>query len=290
VSGHSAQPVHPHCQNCGAAMHGPYCHQCGQHDFDFHRSFGHVFREALENFFHFDEKFFRNVVTLLFRPGQLSADFNAGRRAAQMPPFRLYLFISVLFFLMRLLQGTESEVPARSANDAEAAIPSAQPPVRIGGEEKKVRPPLERMLTERTAFAFRHQEEIKEAYVHAVPKMLLICLPVFALLTRLLFRRAGQLYLPHLIVSVHYHTFVFLWWLVSAGWSELTSLLSPALGAAVALAAGLWMILYPVVMLHRLYGQSWLKTSFKAVVLAIVYGLTITVGFTLTAIIVVAMV
>ncbi|HLP25762.1 MAG TPA: DUF3667 domain-containing protein, partial [Acidobacteriota bacterium] len=96
-------PFHTHCENCGTELKGPFCHACGQHDFEFHRSFGHVFLEALENFFHFDAKFFRNIVTLLFRPGALTADFNSGKRASQMPPFRLYVFVSVLFFFMSFI-------------------------------------------------------------------------------------------------------------------------------------------------------------------------------------------
>lgn len=98
--GQAHGPIHTHCENCGTELKGPFCHACGQHDFEFHRSFGHVFMEALENFFHFDAKFFRNIVTLLFRPGQLTADFNAGKRASQMPPFRLYLFTAFVFFLL----------------------------------------------------------------------------------------------------------------------------------------------------------------------------------------------
>src|SRR5688572_11178452 len=62
-------PFHTHCENCGTKLDGPYCHRCGQHDFEFHRSFWHVFLEALENLFHFEGKFFRNIVTLLFQPG-----------------------------------------------------------------------------------------------------------------------------------------------------------------------------------------------------------------------------
>jgi hypothetical protein len=361
VSDHSAHPVHTHCQNCGAGMQGPYCHRCGQRDFEFHRSFGHVFLEALENFFHFDEKFFRNVITLLFRPGQLSADFNAGRRAAQMPPFRLYLFISVLFFLVRLLEGTGGDLPGgritgnhegrqelaeavaeKAAKSADPAVrqhllelqqrlldparkpvtmtaaerkdlpivlgreveqelaqpfatgansaPDADSPLRIGGDAKKARSPLEKALTERTDYALRHQEEIKEAYVHAVPKMLLLCLPFFALYTRVLFRRSGLVYLQHLIVSVHYHTFVFLWWMIMEGWGGLAGLISPYLGAAVSVSMGVWMVLYPLLMLRRLFGQGWLKTMFKTVVLSTVYGMTITAGFALTAIVVVAMI
>jgi hypothetical protein len=101
-AGHGA-PVHTHCQNCGVPLSGPFCHRCGQQDLDFQRSFGHVVLEVLESFFHFDAKFFRNIATLVFQPGRLTAEFNAGRRASQMPPFRLYLFVSVLFFFLSLL-------------------------------------------------------------------------------------------------------------------------------------------------------------------------------------------
>ncbi|MDQ5980028.1 MAG: hypothetical protein QG602_3003, partial [Verrucomicrobiota bacterium] len=96
-------PFHTHCENCGTKLEGPWCHKCGQHDFEFHRSFWHVFMEALETLFHFEGKFFRNIVTLLFRPGVLTADFNAGKRATQMPPFRLYIFVSFIFFLLIFL-------------------------------------------------------------------------------------------------------------------------------------------------------------------------------------------
>ncbi|HVU18442.1 MAG TPA: DUF3667 domain-containing protein [Candidatus Didemnitutus sp.] len=351
MSDHSAPPAHAACQNCGAELHGPFCHRCGQHDFEFHRSFGHVFLEALENFFHFDEKFFRNVFTLLFRPGRLSADFNAGKRAGQMPPFRLYLFISVLFFLARLLHGGGNDLPAQVNGDrdtreslaeavASAATDSKDPAAKqrlenlrqelldptlkavkltaeqerdlpaileqkirrelagkdrthnqdLSREEAKAKTPLERALSEKAEFALSHQEEIKEAYTHAVPKMLLICLPLFALYTRILFRKAGLFYLQHLIIAIHYHTFVFLWWMVSEGWTGLVGLLSPIVAGIIGLAATLWMLIYPVIMLRRLFGQSWPLTILKAAVLTLVYGLTITAGLAITAIVVVAMV
>ena len=57
-------PSHLHCENCGTKLQGPFCHRCGQHDFDINRSFIHTFFEALENFFHFDTKLFRNLITL----------------------------------------------------------------------------------------------------------------------------------------------------------------------------------------------------------------------------------
>lgn len=99
-SGHSAStPLHAQCQNCGAPLAGPYCAQCGQHDVDYHRSFGHLTEDLLENLFHFEGKFFVSVAWLLAKPGRLTNEFNAGRRQSQLHPLRFYIFVSVLFFL-----------------------------------------------------------------------------------------------------------------------------------------------------------------------------------------------
>ena len=87
------------CRNCGASLSGPYCAQCGQHDVDYHQSFGHLTEDLLENLFHFEGKFFVSVAWLLAQPGRLTNEFNAGRRQSQLHPLRFYIFVSVMFFL-----------------------------------------------------------------------------------------------------------------------------------------------------------------------------------------------
>ena len=49
---------------------------------------------------HADSRLWRTLRALLFRPGYLSQQFLAGRRARYLSPFRLYFVLSVLFFLM----------------------------------------------------------------------------------------------------------------------------------------------------------------------------------------------
>lgn len=327
--------VHTHCENCGTALSGPYCHACGQHDIDFHRSFGHMFFDALENFFHFDAKLFRNIVTLLFRPGRLTAGFNAGQRAAQMPPLRLYIFVSVLFFFisflgrgdfelfrtdtpaeaekfqadaagvlqemanatpdpkarLRLAQAAE-KLKARAATQ-EAATAGAKP--AAGRTEPgvldlslngKKHTELERYLIEKGRYAVEHRREMGAAFLHALPKMLLVCLPFFALFTRLLFRKSGQVYLQHLVLALHFHTFIFLWRLVADGWIFLFHGLSAKLAGLLTFGANLWLFLYVFLMLRHLFRNSWPRTIFKTFVLAGAYGLTLGLGFGATAIVI----
>jgi hypothetical protein len=105
VSSHAtpdyADPAAPPrvCQNCAAPLTGPFCAQCGQHDVDYHRGFHHLFHDLAENFFHFEGKFFVTVAWLLAKPGRITLEFIAGRRASQLNPLRFYIFVSVLFFL-----------------------------------------------------------------------------------------------------------------------------------------------------------------------------------------------
>jgi Protein of unknown function (DUF3667) len=92
----------PECPNCGTRLgDGPnFCPTCGQPNHDVNVSFGHVIEETLEGVFHFDSKVWLTFRELLFQPGKLTVDFLAGRRARFVPPIRLYIFISFVFFFL----------------------------------------------------------------------------------------------------------------------------------------------------------------------------------------------
>ncbi len=89
-----------HCENCGAALTGPYCAQCGQPAVDYHRSFGSLLADAADAFFNFDARFFQSFGLLLFKPWRLTNEFVEGKRARHVHPLRVYLIASVMFFLV----------------------------------------------------------------------------------------------------------------------------------------------------------------------------------------------
>ncbi len=97
---------HPHklsiCPNCQTDLSGGenFCPTCGQPNHDVNVTFGHVVEETLEGVFHFDSKVWLTFKELLFYPGKLTVDFLAGRRARFVPPIRLYVFISLVFFFL----------------------------------------------------------------------------------------------------------------------------------------------------------------------------------------------
>jgi hypothetical protein len=60
----------------------------------------HFAGEAFESITHADSRLWRTLWFLLAKPGRLTREFFEGKRAGYLPPFRLYLVISLLFFLV----------------------------------------------------------------------------------------------------------------------------------------------------------------------------------------------
>lgn len=122
-----APPPLTHCEDCGAELHGHYCSKCGQVAIDYRRSFRHVIADVAESFLNWDSKFIQTIGLLLLRPGWLTNQFVAGRRTRYLHPLRLYLLVSIAFFLAaRLLPvnaptiGEKEMTPEKRASVEEA--------------------------------------------------------------------------------------------------------------------------------------------------------------------------
>lgn len=88
------------CLNCGTKLQGPFCHYCGQPDKRLLRFFPVLVREFFEDFLELDTRFSRTMKPLLFQPGRLTRDYLDGRRYRYTPPIRLFIFSSMLFFIL----------------------------------------------------------------------------------------------------------------------------------------------------------------------------------------------
>ena len=88
------------CANCQAPLGGEYCPACGQRDEPHLHSVAHFFAEAFESITHADSRLWRTLWFLLAKPGRLTLEFFQGHRVSYLPPFRLYLVISLVFFLV----------------------------------------------------------------------------------------------------------------------------------------------------------------------------------------------
>ncbi|MDB5139503.1 MAG: hypothetical protein JWR12_1419 [Mucilaginibacter sp.] len=98
------------CLNCGTILEGHFCHNCGQPNLEIKESFGHMMNHAISDYFHFDEQFFHTLKPLLFKPGYLTNEYMAGRRAQYLHPVKMYIFISLVFFLLFFQQSNNVKV------------------------------------------------------------------------------------------------------------------------------------------------------------------------------------
>lgn len=264
-----SEPTHTLCQNCGATLQGPFCHVCGQHDFEFHQSFHHVIHEALETWFHVDRSFLRGFYELAFRPGRMTREFNAGQRARHVPPLRFYLVISLLFFLT---------VDPHSLNLKHTRVTIGNESFSSGSGEQRPHAPVgtfQRQVQEQVIASLRDPEQLLERFVHRLPKVFAVCVPLFALLSRALYWRGPWRYLQHLILAVHLHSFFFLWILVVSGYAKLAGLGWPALGSLLGWAGAGYAVYYFFAALRHALGTSGWTALWKGSVLAAVYGISL---------------
>lgn len=88
------------CLNCGTILAGQYCGQCGQRASSRLISVWELLRDAFGDLLELDSRVWQTLIPLAIRPGRLTRDYLRGRRARFMPPFRTYLVLSLLFFLV----------------------------------------------------------------------------------------------------------------------------------------------------------------------------------------------
>jgi hypothetical protein len=114
-------PAAPVCANCGAPLAGEYCSACGQRHEPHVHTISHFAGEAFESITHADSRLWRTLWFLLAKPGRLTREFFEGKRAGYLPPFRLYLVISLLFFLVAGLPQSISSMPTGMATKSRKA-------------------------------------------------------------------------------------------------------------------------------------------------------------------------
>lgn len=89
----------PDCPNCRNPLIGPYCAVCGQPLNTHRRSLRHLIGDFIKDIASFDSRILRTARALLLRPGELPTAFREGRTQPYVPAVRLYLFVTLLFFL-----------------------------------------------------------------------------------------------------------------------------------------------------------------------------------------------
>ncbi len=86
--------------NCTTQLQSKYCHVCGQRQQRRVASVLSLFGEFISETVDWDSRLWRTLWPLFFKPGHLTKAYMEGKRERFIPPFRLYLISSVVFFLV----------------------------------------------------------------------------------------------------------------------------------------------------------------------------------------------
>ncbi len=268
------------CPNCSAELEGPYCASCGQRQVDLDQPFRDLAGEAMESFLSFDTRIARTLWPLIRRPGLLTVEFMAGRRARYVHPFKLYFAFSVLLFLglaisdYSVIHVGETEdivtgfrVQFNEGEGAEEATEVTDEPSFIG-----------RVIGPVAELAENDPDRLNRIFTDRLAKSVILLVPIFAVLLTALYRR--RRYVAHLVFSLHLHSFAFLALVVGLAIDlaiHAPEQSRPGNGLAVLVIA-----IYSFLALRRVYGQGRFLTVVKMQLLLLGYLVALIVTMVLT--------
>ena len=199
--------------------------------------------EVLKETFDLDGRALRSVRTLFLQPGTLTREFLAGRRKAFTPPLRLYLVISISFFL----------VIAWAAGRGLLLDPGQTVQLDAASQAR-----------------FMADE---------LPRLMFILLPMFALLLKLAFWK--RFYFDHIIFSIHLHSAAYVVLALMLPMEQVASEHWLPLVVQVSLFA--YFLAYLVIAVRRVYDSNWIVAAAKSLVILMGYMMLVSIAIETTS-------
>lgn len=113
--------------------------------------------------------------------------------------------------------------------------------------------------------------------------MVLCCIPIFALVLKILYVFKRRFYIEHLVFALHTHAFLFLSTIIIIGLGFLLAWKTPALTAITCTLLSFVVLLQLLRAIRKVYGQRWLATLFKFALGSLIYAVLLGVAFACTA-------
>ena len=248
------------CPNCGTRYADRYCPHCAQPARIAVPTVRQFVAEFAEKALAIQGKLPLTLRILLTSPGQLSADYFAGRRERYLKPLNLYVAVSVLFFLLlSLVPGLSVRIgPVLEINTEAVAESRIESQTGIATIDARV-------ARFADLSAERRQQLLRDGVVRRAPQALLLLVPLFAGLLKLLYPR--RYYGEHLLFALHFHSFAFL--ALLPGLVPWPQPLHDALNTAVNVV----LLVYLLLALRCVYRSGWPGTVARVLLIAVVYAL-----------------
>ena len=227
----------PHCKNCQTSLASAYCPTCGQRDVDLERPIWSLVRDVVKEAFELDGRAALTVKTLFRYPGMLTSEFLVGRRRTYTSPLRLYLAISISFFI----------IIGWFAQSGLLLEPGQDP-----GFDATVQA---RFLSD------------------DLPRLMFVMLPAFALLMKMVYHE--RLYFDHLIFSLHLHSVAYVILAMMLPLETLASRYIVLL--ILQIVPFVYFLTHFVLAVRRVYQSNWLVVLFKSAIVLFAYLIVVSV-------------
>jgi hypothetical protein len=241
------EPLPADCPNCGTLRVGNYCSSCGQKALPLRPTVHYFAHELTHELLHIDGKIFRSLRLLLTRPGFLTREIFAGRRASYMSPIRLYLIASVVAFAIAAFGGFDAPVLTYTAEPGDTPAEIQQGGANVAAAERALSTALNVWL----------------------PRAMFVLVPLFAALVMLFRRGSGLTYPQHLYFALHLHAAWFLAYALDSLFEAVAALNFAA--PAVDMATELYMIGYFFVAFRRVYETPIASTLWRGLAIGFIY-------------------
>lgn len=280
------------CYNCGQLLKykdaglSNFCPHCGQKNKPKTLSFKDLMIDTLGMLFNLENKFFRSVVALLFKPGQLTHDFINGKRVKFVKPIRLFLFSGFLNALLLTLflftfDGYDFKIiypNAKNAINIRFNLETHKDDDTVINREKYIKGYIENLSIDESDSRFmqfinkKHVEHLDitaETFYTNLLKSIFylnfLMIPVLALIFYLFYSKNSN-YVDNVIHSIHIFTFqnfslvvILLILFLDRIESDLYDTISPI----VLILLSVYFLIYLFVSMKRFKDQNYSLTSLK---------------------------
>ena len=260
------------CKNCNSELVGLYCSECGQKNSQL-LSIKETLKEFTDNVFSFDTRFFITLKYLITKPGLLTTEYWLGRRTKYLPPLRLYLVMSLMYFFISSIINPGTDTSLYKSDFREKPFQ-----FELDKSSPEIVAPFVDFLKENFNKGVMVAEK-KELTEHDLvwsnmPAAMFILMPFMAFCVYLLNKKKKQLYSYHLITVLHFHSFTFFIFTLE----EIVPNFNPAFFLYLPLIdifIKLYFLYYIFFMFKNIYQDSWIWNSLKLTTLFVLYGITI---------------
>jgi hypothetical protein len=278
----SAGRESPQCRNCGDYAPDKYCPNCGQETQEHLPTAREFVHEFVLHYLAAEGRLWRTLKVLVLHPGRLTVEYIRGRKRTYVLPLRLYLTVSLVFFLLLRLAAPGADRMStaihRSLNDGRVSFTIIDMGFAkaIKNQDGSFTCNLPKRLCDHiNEQVLQPQGELERRYSNVLPELLshlstavFLLLPLFALYLQLAYRK--RTYGEHFLFALHLHSFWFLLLLV---------LLLPMPEWLSVLLKG-YLVVYSVAALHAVYTSSWWKTVLKGLGLGLAYLVSLFIATT----------